>query len=135
MGISGRAFLIDNTNGRWNRKSVKVVEQRNVSSQRDLILLPQGVWRQTVSSWHKGAGQSNMDREDSDIDRFYKSINIDFTTKWQAGLLNQTQEVWTGSVWLPDVLAGGQQGLFGAVGNKAFLVTSTAGPWTATPMT
>ena len=31
VGISGRAFLIDNTNGRWNRKSVKVVEQRNVS--------------------------------------------------------------------------------------------------------
>ena len=43
VGISGRAFLLDNTNGRWNRKSVKVVEQRNVSSQRDLILLPQGV--------------------------------------------------------------------------------------------
>ena len=131
VGISGRAFLLDNMSGRWKRQSVKVVEQRNVSSQRDLTLLPQGVWRHTVSSWHKGSGQSNMDRDESDINRFYKSINIDWTQKWQASLLNQTQEVLDLNqpgyrMFLQEVNGS----LFGAVGNKAFLVTSTAGPWT-----
>jgi hypothetical protein len=134
VGISGRAFLIDNTNGRWNRKSVKVVEQRNVSSQRDLILLPQGVWRQTVSSWHKGAGQSNMDREDSDIDRYYKSINIDFTTKWQASLLNQTQEMLDlgeaddAPMYMKEINGA----LFAACGTKVIMITDwdTNSAWT-----
>ena len=50
VGLAGRAFLIDNASGQWKRRSVKVVEQRNVSSQRDLTLLPQNVWRQSVES-------------------------------------------------------------------------------------
>ena len=126
MGIGGRAFLIDTSNNEWTRTSVKVVEQRNVSSTRDLTLLPQGVWRQTVSSWNKGSGQSNMARDESDINRFYKSINIDYANQWQASLLNQTNEVAdlaesaTARTYLQEVNGD----LFGAVGTKVFMVVN-----------
>lgn len=93
IGIGGRAFLIDNQSGTWLRTHINVVEQRNVGTNRDLLLLPQGVWRQTVSSWHKGSGQSNMDRDDSDPERFYKSWNINSFNKWQISCLNQTNKV------------------------------------------
>lgn len=93
IGIGGRAFLIDNQSGSWLRTHINVVEQRNVGTNRDLLLLPQGVWRQTVSSWHKGSGQSNMDRDDSDPERFYKSWNINPFNKWQISCLNQTNQV------------------------------------------
>ena len=93
IGIAGRAFLIDNQSGTWLRTHINVVEQRNVGTNRDLLLLPQGVWRQTVSSWHKGCGQSNMDRDDSDPERFYKSWNINPFNKWQFSCLNQTNKV------------------------------------------
>ena len=126
VGIGGRAFLIDTSNSEWTRTSVKVVEQRNVTSTRDLTLLPQGVWRQTVSSWNKGSGQSNMDRDESDINRFYKSINIDYANQWQASLLNQTNEVAdlaesaTARTYLQEVNGD----LFGAVGTKVFMVVN-----------
>ena len=93
VGIAGRAFLIDNESGQWLRTHINVVEQRNVGTNRDLLLLPQGVWRQTVSSWHKGSGQSNMDRDDSDPERYYKSWNINPFNKWQISCLNQTNKV------------------------------------------
>ena len=136
VGIGGRAFLVDTSQGRWTRNSVKVVEQRNVSSTRDLTLLPQGVWRQTVSSWNKGSGQSNMDRDESDINRFYKSINIDYTNQWQASLLNQTNEVAdlaesaTARTYLQEVNGD----LFGAVGTKVFMITDFTN-WTVSSLT
>ena len=136
VGIGGRAFLVDTSQGRWTRNSVKVVEQRNVSSTRDLTLLPSGVWRQTVSSWNKGSGQSNMDRDESDINRFYKSINIDYANQWQASLLNQTNEVAdlaesaTARTYLQEVNGD----LFGAVGTKVFMITDFTN-WTVSSLT
>lgn len=136
VGIGGRAFLVDTSQGRWTRNSVKVVEQRNVSSTRDLTLLPSGVWRQTVSSWNKGSGQSNMDRDESDINRFYKSINIDYANQWRASLLNQTNEVAdlaesaTARTYLQEVNGD----LFGAVGTKVFMITDFTN-WTVSSLT
>ena len=64
VGLDGRGYLIDTTGGRYNRRSVAVLQQRNTSDQRDLLLLPQDIWRQSFSSWHSGAGQANQDRDD-----------------------------------------------------------------------
>ena len=125
IGIAGRAFLIDNVNGQWLRTHINVVEQRNVGTNRDLLLLPQGVWRQTVSSWHKGAGQTNMDREDSDIERYYQSWNIDPFDKWQLKPLNQTELVMNipasedARTWIQEVRGD----MFGAVGSIIFCVS------------
>jgi len=136
VGVGGRAFLVDTSSGQWTRSSVKVVEQRNVSSTRDLTLLPQGVWRHTVSSWNKGSGQSNMDRDESDINRYYRSINIDFSNQWQCSLLNQTNEVAdiaesaTAQTYLQEVNGD----LFGAVGTKVFMITDFTN-WTVSELT
>ena len=125
VGLAGRAFLIDNASGRWKRESVKVVEQRNTSSQRDLTLLPQNVWRASVESWHKGAGQSNMDRTNADPHRFYRGINVNPFNKWELSLLNETELVMdfkfdpSYKMMLQEVNGA----LFGACGTTVLLVT------------
>ena len=125
VGLAGRAFLIDNASGKWMRRHVKVVEQRNTTSQRDLTLLPQNVWRQAAESWHKGSGQSNMDRTQSDPDRFYRGINVNPFSKWQLSLLNETALVVDLGVdddkelFLQEVNGA----LFGACNDKVFLIT------------
>ena len=56
VGIAGRAFLIDNESGQWLRTHINVVEQRTLARTVTCCCCLR-VWRQTVSSWHKGSGQ------------------------------------------------------------------------------
>jgi hypothetical protein len=106
VGLNGRAFLIDSTGGRYNRRSIPVVQQRNTSDQRDILLLPQDIWRQSVSSWHYGAGQANQDRDEALPERFLDSFGIDPWTRYQIGLLPATEQLggssvtYTGDVFL-----------------------------------
>ena len=50
VGVAGRGYLVDTTGGRYNRRGVAVVQQRNTSDQRDILLLPQDIWRQSFES-------------------------------------------------------------------------------------
>lgn len=104
VGIAGRPYLLDTRGGDYRRQSVDVVQQRNTSDSRDVLLLPQDVWRQMVQSWHQGAGQSNADRDDSLPYRYSDSYGIDPWTKWRLSLLPATQRLgsasYTGNVWL-----------------------------------
>jgi len=110
IGINGVPYLIDTSpsyvgEGRYKRESFEVVQQRNVDSQRDLLLLPQNVWRQQMQSWHQGAGQTNTDRDDSLPYRFHTSFGINPWTKWRCELLPATKQLYgtdgfTGSTWL-----------------------------------
>jgi len=98
VGVDGRAYLMDTKatytgEGRYRREGIDVVQQRNTSDQRDVLLLPQGIWRQSVQSWHQGAGQSNMDRDNALPYRFSKSYGIDPWTWWQISLLNTTVDL------------------------------------------
>lgn len=47
---------------------------------------PQQFWRRGQETWHKGAGQAVLDREDSDPARFNTSKGIDPWTRYQLGL-------------------------------------------------
>ena len=106
VGLNGRIYLVDTTGGRYNRRAVNVVQQRNTSDQRDILLLPQEIWRQSVSSWHYGAGQSNQDRDDAFPARFKESFGIDPWTRYEMSLLPATEQLggasatYTGNVWL-----------------------------------
>lgn len=106
VGVDGRPYLIDTTGGRYNRRSVAVVQQRNTSDQRDILLLPQDIWRQSFESWHSGAGQANQDRNDSIPSRFNQSFGVDPWTKYEFSLLPATEQLggasatYTGDVWL-----------------------------------
>lgn len=106
VGLNGRGYLVDTTGGRYNRRSVAVLQQRNTSDQRDLLLLPQDIWRQSFSSWHSGAGQANQDRDDSIPSRFEDSFGVDPWNKYEFTLLPATEQLggasatYTGDVWL-----------------------------------
>ena len=106
VGVAGRPYLLDTTGGRYNRRGVTVVQQRNTSDQRDILLLPQDIWRQSSESWHLGKGQSNQDRNDSLAFRYSDSFGVDPWTKYEFTLLPQTEQlggsatVYAGDVWL-----------------------------------
>lgn len=91
IGIDGVPYLMDTASGAYRRESFDVVQQRNNASQRDVLLLPQDVWRQQSESWHLGAGQSNLDRDNSQPYRFEASFGIDpWANQWQYQLQKKT---------------------------------------------
>jgi len=93
IGLNGRPYLIDTASGDYRRTGIEVVQQRNTGDPRDVLLLPQGIWRQAQSSWHFGAGQSNLDRENSLPFRYEASYGIDPWTQWQLNILPETQQL------------------------------------------
>lgn len=92
VAINGKVYPIDTASNRYIQRSIDVLQQRNTTDQRDLLLLPQNVWRQQSSAWHSGAGQTNMDREESIQSRFEDSFGIDPWTKWRFSLLPETEQ-------------------------------------------
>lgn len=104
VGIDGRPYLIDTESGNYRRQGVDVVQQRNTSDARDVLLLPQDVWRQMQQSWHYGAGQSNLDRDNALPYRYADSYGVDPWTQWQVTLLPDTEPLdditMTGTIWL-----------------------------------
>jgi len=92
VAINGKIYPIDTASNRYAQRAVDVLQQRNTTDQRDLLLLPQNVWRQQTYAWHSGAGQSNMDREDAIDSRFEDSFGIDPWTKWRLDLLPETEQ-------------------------------------------
>lgn len=107
VGLNGKPYLIDTESGGYRRQSVDVVQQRNTSDARDVLLLPQDVWRQMQQSWHFGAGQSNLDRDNALPYRYEDSFGIDPWTQWQISLLPATKKLgeidYTGDVWISAV--------------------------------
>jgi len=95
IGIDGVPYLLNTAgDGGYKRESFEVVQQRNVDSLRDLLLLPQNVWRQQMQSWHQGAGQTNVDRDDSLPYRFNTSFGINPWTEWRCELLPATKQLY-----------------------------------------
>jgi hypothetical protein len=90
VGIDAHRYLLDTESREYKRTGIDVVQQRNTTNQRDVLLLPQDVWRQQSESWHLGAGQRNLDREDALQNRFYRSFGIDPWSKYELSLLNET---------------------------------------------
>ena len=107
VGLNGKPYLIDNEGGAYRRQGVDVVQQRNTSDARDVLLLPQDVWRQMQQSWHFGAGQSNLDRDNALPYRYEDSFGIDPWTQWQISLLPATERLgdatYTGNVWIAAI--------------------------------
>jgi hypothetical protein len=95
IAIDTRTYLLDTSGNDYRREGVEVLQQRNATSNRDILLLPQNVWRHQSESWHQGAGQRNLDREDALPYRFYRSFGIDPWTKYELTLLNDTSKLLT----------------------------------------
>ena len=52
VGIAGVPYLLDTASDLYRRVGFDVVQQRNTTDARDVLLLPQDVWRQQAQSWH-----------------------------------------------------------------------------------
>lgn len=107
VAINGRIYPIDNGSNAYTQKSIDVLQQRNTADNRDLLLLPQNIWRQQVSNWSSGAGQSNLDRDNAIQSRYEDSFGIDPWTSWRFSLLPETElmQATSGQTWL--TLQGG----------------------------
>ena len=119
VGLNGRPYLIDTESGLYRRNGIEVVQQRNTGDPRDVLLLPQGIWRQSQSSWHYGAGQSNLDRENAFPFRFESSYGVDPWNQWQISLLPETER-------LKD-LTGQSGSAFLAIMNSSLVVSASSG--------
>ena len=95
VAINGHIYPIDTASKAYSQRSIDVLQQRNTADNRDLLLLPQNIWRQQVSDWSSGAGQSNLDRDNAIQSRYEDSFGIDPWTSWRFGLLPETTKLQT----------------------------------------
>lgn len=103
--LNGRGYMLDFSTDLGRRLGIQHSSIQMLRAQADTSnqpaehsLNPEGLWRRTQNSWHKGAGQSSLDRESdvedgSDSARFRSSKGVEVFTKWQLSLLPDTESV------------------------------------------
>jgi hypothetical protein len=116
VAINGRVYLLDTASGEYRREGIEVLQQRNTNNNRDLLLLPQDIWRQQMESWHQGAGQPSLDREEALPYRYSRSYGIDPWERYQISLLNTTTKLFTLATADPCFLQVHNDYLVAAVG-------------------
>lgn len=120
--VSGKGFMLDRNEfhgGYFQQTLVNLLNTQQANSGSDQANIPPEVWRRQVESWHQGAGQDRLDREDSNSYQFHDSEGIDPWTKWGVHLLNAASKV---------------RGFAGAaktvtVGQDVVVMSGTAGYW------
>lgn len=97
VAIDGRGYLIDFSFpvGRrlaFGHQSIDMLRPQSDTSNitGEQSLNPESLWRRSQSSWHSGAGQTYLDRDDSISSRFRSSKGLNPWTKYQLTLLNDT---------------------------------------------
>jgi hypothetical protein len=90
VSLDGRGFLLDleNPSGlQFLRRSIQLLNTQQSQSGLDQSVTAPEVWRRPVESWHMGADQRRLDREDSLPMRFHDSQGIDPWQKFGISLL------------------------------------------------
>ena len=86
--IAGRGFLVDTAGDvppLTHRTIPLLRRQFDTSSQAgEASLNPEGPWRRTIETWHRGAGQVDQDGSDSREGQFFESGNVDPWTKGEV---------------------------------------------------
>lgn len=92
VAINGHAYLVD-TPGIMEQTIPSLRPQADTGNlPGEQSVSPEGLWPRSQNTWHKGAGQSYLDRPDSDSARFRSSKGIDPWTQWTLSLLADTDE-------------------------------------------
>jgi hypothetical protein len=95
IAIAGHNYLVDQKSGRFGRafeaRVRESVDQNNIPG--EATINPQGLWRRSQVSWHKGSGQPYADSGAPLDYRFDTSKNVDPWTKNELKLLPTTSEV------------------------------------------
>lgn len=115
IGLAGRSYMIDmlsDQNGLrgqyFRRTSVPVLRTQadNSNVPQESSISPDDMWRRSQDSWHLGAGQTHLDRKESDPSRFRSSKGVNVWQKWQATLLPATAKIVTSGNTIQMVTAG-----------------------------
>lgn len=96
IGIDGRGYMVDTQYLEAFRVQTLDPIRRQADSSSSVgesSLNPEGYWRRSPESFHKGAGQARYDNSDSDPDRFKDSRGVDVWTEGQLSLLKATSEI------------------------------------------
>lgn len=102
VGVAGRPYLVNldpqfSLGIRFSRDSLPLLRTQadNARTSGESSVSPENLWRRSIDSWHKGAGQSHYDREDSDPYRFNASVGVNPWVFGQVSLLNDTTRTQT----------------------------------------
>lgn len=123
VALDGLAFPVDYENKAFKRVSIQLLRQQADSSNLpgEQSINPEDLWRRAQESWHHGAGQSHLDRRDSDDARYRRSKGLDVWTKWQLSLLPEAT--------LKRASIASNQNLIVA-GSRLYVVDGTVIVWT-----
>lgn len=100
VALDGRPYMIDTVRAEeWRHETVPLLRpQTDDSSQPgEASINPEGLWRRSFRSWHKGTGQRSLDLEESSPFRFTTSIGVDVWTPHQLSLLHAIDQKHTSS--------------------------------------
>jgi hypothetical protein len=92
VAINGRPYMLDQANDAYGDVSIPRTRPQADSSQltSERSLNPEGLWRRSVETCHRGAGQRYLDMPDSLPDRFWRSQGIDCWTRGVVTLLPES---------------------------------------------
>jgi hypothetical protein len=92
VGLAGRAYMLDLASEQFAHQGIDLLKPQtdDTGQVSESSLNPEGLWRRSQDSWHKGAGQTYLDKPDSDSARFRSSIGIDPWTEGELSLLPDT---------------------------------------------
>src|SRR5688572_14089476 len=101
VALAGRAYLLDMGSDQFRYETIPMLNpqlQQSAEQVSESSLNPEGLWRRSQESWHKGAGQTYLDKQDSDAARFRDSLGINVWEKGEISLLNEVAQKYTGNV-------------------------------------
>lgn len=94
VGLAGRGYNLDLAIEQFSHVSIPILKPQQDSGNQvsESSLNPEGLWRRSQDSWHKGAGQTYLDKPDSDAARFRSSLGINPWEKGEITLHNGTYQ-------------------------------------------
>jgi len=127
VSVDGRGFMVDMDPNlgyyhSFQRTTVSLLNTQQSQSGMDQSVVSPEVWRRTMDSWHMGAQQKHLDREDSVVARYSRSIGIDPWDKYGARLLHSVDQI--------VGLGEGAEARLEAIGSRLFaMYDSTVYSW------
>ena len=100
VSIDERAYLLDLASDQFSYETIPLLNPQLSQSQdqvNESSLNPEGLWRRSQESWHKGEGQTYLDKADSDAARFRTSLGVNVWEKGEISLLNAVSKLYTGT--------------------------------------
>jgi len=91
VALDGNPYLVDLESKQFKHQSIQLLRQQADSSNLpgEQSMNPEDLWRRAQQTWHHGAGQIVLDRQDSDDARFRRSKGVNVWNKWELSLLNE----------------------------------------------